>query len=204
MLRECRLGRSAVFAMQLLLWVVLNLRPKSARECLQECAKTARVYVDHTMLTDAPLLYSPSQIALAALRRAGREHDLAQFETFVQRVASQSASSETLFAALESLESVMEEGAELVEVRGSKAAAPLPVQRHLAFRVTFRQSGGDGELSWHFARAEFVEVAMSSLPHQERLVKDIDLKLKKCRIWNSGMSLFFIFSTGSVGVSKRK
>jgi cyclin H len=59
---------------------------RTPREKLDECVGLARRTVDKLMLTDAPLMYSPGKIALAAFRAAGRELGIEAVARYVERV----------------------------------------------------------------------------------------------------------------------
>ncbi|KAK9929692.1 hypothetical protein M0R45_026780 [Rubus argutus] len=50
---------------------------------IQMLKNTAKMEVDKIMLTDAPLLFAPGQLALAALRRANQLHRILDFDTYL-------------------------------------------------------------------------------------------------------------------------
>ena len=60
--------------------------PVTPREKLDECVGLARRTVDKLMLTDAPLMYSPGKLGLAAFRAAGRELGVDALARYVESV----------------------------------------------------------------------------------------------------------------------
>jgi cyclin H len=60
--------------------------PATPREKLDECVGLARRTVDKLMLTDAPLMYSPGKLGLAAFRAAGRELGVDAVARYVESV----------------------------------------------------------------------------------------------------------------------
>ena len=60
--------------------------PATPRENLDECVGLARRTVDKLMLTDAPLMYSPGKLGLAAFRAAGRELGVDTVVRYVESV----------------------------------------------------------------------------------------------------------------------
>ncbi|XP_073226978.1 cyclin-H1-1-like isoform X4 [Cicer arietinum] len=73
------------------------------RQALQN---TARLEVDKMMLTDAPLLFPPGQLALAALRNSNALHQVVDFDSFLSRVFSHQNSTHTMAELLESLDAI--------------------------------------------------------------------------------------------------
>ncbi|KAI8557115.1 hypothetical protein RHMOL_Rhmol05G0309900 [Rhododendron molle] len=57
-------------------------------QTLKDVHETAKVESDKIMLTDAPLLFPPGQLALAALYRANEVHGLLDFERYVGSLLS--------------------------------------------------------------------------------------------------------------------
>ncbi|XP_021901994.1 cyclin-H1-1 isoform X1 [Carica papaya] len=57
-------------------------------ERLRDLHETAKLEVDKIMLTDAPLLFSPGQLALAALRTANEVHRVLDFERYLSSIVS--------------------------------------------------------------------------------------------------------------------
>nr|XP_043621586.1 cyclin-H1-1 [Erigeron canadensis] len=55
---------------------------------LKDLHETAKMVADTTMRTEAPLLFSPGQLALAALRRANAEHQVVDFERYMNNILS--------------------------------------------------------------------------------------------------------------------
>ncbi|KAG9450096.1 hypothetical protein H6P81_010061 [Aristolochia fimbriata] len=57
-------------------------------ERLKDLLETTRQEVDRTMLTDAPLLFPPGQLALAALRRSNEVHRVLDFSRYLDSIFS--------------------------------------------------------------------------------------------------------------------
>nr|GEY62203.1 cyclin-H1-1 isoform X1 [Tanacetum cinerariifolium]GEY65416.1 cyclin-H1-1 isoform X1 [Tanacetum cinerariifolium] len=55
---------------------------------LKDLHETAKMVADKTMRTEAPLLFSPGQLALAALRRANQEHQVFNFDRYLDNILS--------------------------------------------------------------------------------------------------------------------
>lgn len=55
---------------------------------LKDLHETAKMVADKTMRTEAPLLFSPGQLALAALRRANEEHQVVDFDRYLDNILS--------------------------------------------------------------------------------------------------------------------
>ncbi|PWA84057.1 cyclin-H1-1 [Artemisia annua] len=55
---------------------------------LKDLHETAKMVADKTMRTEAPLLFSPGQLALAALRRANEEHQVVDFDRYLDSILS--------------------------------------------------------------------------------------------------------------------
>ncbi|XP_057981024.1 cyclin-H1-1 isoform X2 [Malania oleifera] len=57
-------------------------------QLLKALHETAKAEVDKAMLTDAPLLFPPGQLALAALRRSNEVHGFLDFERYLRNILS--------------------------------------------------------------------------------------------------------------------
>ncbi|KAJ0558089.1 putative cyclin [Helianthus annuus] len=55
---------------------------------LKDLHETAKMVADKTMRTEASLLFSPGQLALAALRRANEEYPVVNFERYLNNILS--------------------------------------------------------------------------------------------------------------------
>ncbi|KAJ0985705.1 hypothetical protein J5N97_004061 [Dioscorea zingiberensis] len=53
---------------------------------LKDLLETAKSEIDKIMLTDAPLLFPPGQLALAALCRSNEEHRVLSFESYLESI----------------------------------------------------------------------------------------------------------------------
>lgn len=73
---------------------------------LKALQNTARLEVDKMMLTDAPLLFPPGQLALAALRTSNALHTVVDFDSFLSRIFSHQNSTHTMTELLESLDAI--------------------------------------------------------------------------------------------------
>ncbi|KAH9288483.1 hypothetical protein KI387_032600 [Taxus chinensis] len=62
---------------------------------LKELREAAIFDVDKNMLTDAPLIFPPGQLALAALRRMSKEYMAFDFDRYLKRVCSRQKSTHT-------------------------------------------------------------------------------------------------------------
>ncbi|MQL91521.1 hypothetical protein Taro_024127 [Colocasia esculenta] len=78
----------------------INIHPHVLREDLRE---TAISETDMIMLTDAPLLFPPGQLALAALHRSNEVHKVVDFERYLDSTISRQRS---VRGALELIESI--------------------------------------------------------------------------------------------------
>ncbi|KAL4178949.1 hypothetical protein AMTRI_Chr13g84760 [Amborella trichopoda] len=56
---------------------------------LKALGEATKLEVDKTMLTDAPLLFPPGQLALAALRRSNEVHKVLDFKRYLESLCSQ-------------------------------------------------------------------------------------------------------------------
>ncbi|KAL5566061.1 hypothetical protein UlMin_029225 [Ulmus minor] len=68
--------------------------------------EAAKMEVDKIMLTDAPLLFPPGQLALAALRRGNEVHKVLDFERYLKRIITRQSSSHTISELIESLNGI--------------------------------------------------------------------------------------------------
>jgi cyclin H len=75
-------------------------------QMLKALQNTARLEVDKMMLTDAPLLFPPGQLALAALRTSNALHKVLDFDSFLSRIFSRQNSTHTMAELLESLDAI--------------------------------------------------------------------------------------------------
>ncbi|KAK9292598.1 hypothetical protein L1049_020572 [Liquidambar formosana] len=73
---------------------------------LKDLHETAKVEVDKIMLTDAPLLFPPGQLALAALRGSNEVHKVLDFERYLRSVLSRQHSAHTISELTESLNAI--------------------------------------------------------------------------------------------------
>ncbi|KAF3944599.1 hypothetical protein ACB098_03G035800 [Castanea mollissima] len=73
---------------------------------LKAIHETARMEVDKIMLTDAPLLFPPGQLALAALRSSNEVHKVLDFERYLRSILSRQSSAHTVSELIESLNSI--------------------------------------------------------------------------------------------------
>ncbi|KAL8099830.1 cyclin-H1-1 [Apium graveolens] len=80
------------------------------RQILMVLLETAKIEADKTMLTEAPLLFSPGQLALAALRRSNQVHGVLDFERYLRSILSRQQPVHTiseLTSALNNIDSVV-------------------------------------------------------------------------------------------------
>ncbi|CAI9102190.1 OLC1v1000418C3 [Oldenlandia corymbosa var. corymbosa] len=61
-------------------------------EMLQRLHESAKAEVDKIMRTDAPLLFPPGQLALAALRRSNEAHGFFEFDRYLRSILSRQSS----------------------------------------------------------------------------------------------------------------
>lgn len=71
---------------------VLQAKDDSLRR-LKDLQEAAKSEIDKNMLTDAPLIFLPGQLALAALRRLNKEHKAFDFDRYVKIVCSRQGNS---------------------------------------------------------------------------------------------------------------
>nr|XP_010918004.1 cyclin-H1-1 isoform X2 [Elaeis guineensis] len=76
------------------------------QEKFQDLRETAKLEVDKIMLTDAPLLYPPGQLALAALRRSNEAHRVLDFERYLESIFSRQRSSHSISQLNESMKTI--------------------------------------------------------------------------------------------------
>ncbi|XP_009620420.1 cyclin-H1-1 isoform X3 [Nicotiana tabacum] len=65
-------------------------------ETLKRMLEAARMEADKIMRTEAPLLFPPGQLALAALRRANVVHDILDFERYLRSILSRQQSTQAI------------------------------------------------------------------------------------------------------------
>ncbi|KAJ4719415.1 Cyclin-H1-1-like protein [Melia azedarach] len=75
-------------------------------QMLKDLHETARMEVDKIMLTDAPLLFPPGQLALAALLSANKMHRVVDFDRYLTSILSRQNSAHTISELIESLNSI--------------------------------------------------------------------------------------------------
>ncbi|XP_048324924.1 cyclin-H1-1 isoform X2 [Ziziphus jujuba] len=75
----------------------------SVMENLHEAAK---MEVDKIMLTDAPLLFPPGQLALAALRSSNEVHRVVDFERYLMSILSRQNSTDSISKLVQSLNEI--------------------------------------------------------------------------------------------------
>ncbi|KAE8675395.1 Cyclin H,1 isoform 2 [Hibiscus syriacus] len=72
----------------------------------QDLQETARLEVDKIMLTDAPHLFPPGQLALAALRSANEMHRVLDFEGYLRSLLARQNSENSVLLFIESLNAI--------------------------------------------------------------------------------------------------
>ncbi|GMI79327.1 cyclin H;1 [Hibiscus trionum] len=75
-------------------------------QMLKDLQETARMEVDKIILTDAPHLFPPGQLALAALRSANEMHRVLDFEGYLRSVLARQNSEESVLQFIESLNAI--------------------------------------------------------------------------------------------------
>ncbi|XP_022950745.1 cyclin-H1-1-like isoform X1 [Cucurbita moschata] len=75
-------------------------------EMLQMLKETAMSEVDNIMLTDAPLLFPPGQLALAALCRSNQGHGAIDFDRHLDSILSRQKSAHTIYELFERINSI--------------------------------------------------------------------------------------------------
>ncbi|KAG7034365.1 Cyclin-H1-1, partial [Cucurbita argyrosperma subsp. argyrosperma] len=75
-------------------------------EMLQMLKETAMSEIDNIMLTDAPLLFPPGQLALAALRRSNQGHGAIDFDRHLDSILSRQKSAHTIYELFERINSI--------------------------------------------------------------------------------------------------
>ncbi|XP_061338016.1 cyclin-H1-1 isoform X1 [Gastrolobium bilobum] len=75
-------------------------------QMLKNLQDTARLEVDKMMLTDAPLLFPPGQLALAALRNSNAFHKVLDFDSYLSSIFSRQNSMHTMSELFESLNEI--------------------------------------------------------------------------------------------------
>ncbi|OMO68793.1 hypothetical protein CCACVL1_19830 [Corchorus capsularis] len=75
-------------------------------QMFKDMQETARVEVDKIMLTDAPHLFPPGQLALAALRSANRMHGVLDFEQYLRSIVMRQNAEHNISQLTESLNAI--------------------------------------------------------------------------------------------------
>ncbi|OVA04327.1 Cyclin [Macleaya cordata] len=75
-------------------------------QMLKDLRETAKLEVDKAMLTDAPLLFPPGQLALAALRKSNEVHRAVDLERYLERICYRQNSTHTSSELIESLNNI--------------------------------------------------------------------------------------------------
>ncbi|KAK7269339.1 hypothetical protein RIF29_22064 [Crotalaria pallida] len=75
-------------------------------QMLKTLQETARLEVDKMMLTDAPLLFPPGQLALAALYNSNALHKVLDFDGYLSNIFSRQSSMHTKSEFIESLNAI--------------------------------------------------------------------------------------------------
>ncbi|KAG0455020.1 hypothetical protein HPP92_024312 [Vanilla planifolia] len=78
----------------------------SVQTKLKELQVAAKFEVDRAMLTDAPLLFPPGQLALAALRRSNEVLKAINFERYLERISSAQRNPQNASQLVESLNAI--------------------------------------------------------------------------------------------------
>ncbi|KAK9146878.1 hypothetical protein Sjap_006781 [Stephania japonica] len=75
-------------------------------QMLKDLQETAKSEVDKVMLTDAPLLFPPGQLALAALRRSNEAHQGLDFERYLNSIFSRQQTAHSISELIQSLNAI--------------------------------------------------------------------------------------------------
>ncbi|RYQ90445.1 hypothetical protein Ahy_B09g096548 isoform C [Arachis hypogaea] len=75
-------------------------------QMLKRLQDTARLEIDKMMLTDAPLLFPPAQLALAALRSSVALHQVIDFDSYLSSLFSRQNSTHTMSELIEALNTI--------------------------------------------------------------------------------------------------
>ncbi|XP_057424261.1 cyclin-H1-1 isoform X2 [Lotus japonicus] len=75
-------------------------------QMLKTLQDTAKLEVDKMMLTDAPLLFPPGQLALAALRNSNALHKVVDFDSYLRSIFSRQNSMHTMSELIESFNAI--------------------------------------------------------------------------------------------------
>ncbi|KAI3841763.1 hypothetical protein MKX03_035632 [Papaver bracteatum] len=75
-------------------------------QILKDLQERAKLEVDKAMLTDAPLLFPPGQLALAALRKANDVHTVVDFPRYLEHVYSRQHSNYIISELIECLNAI--------------------------------------------------------------------------------------------------
>ncbi|KAF5175350.1 Cyclin-h1-1 [Thalictrum thalictroides] len=99
-------------------------------QMLKELQETAKLEVDRILLTDAPLLFPPGQLALAALRRSNEVHGVLDFERYLGSIISRQQSMHTSSELIESLNLIY---SLLVKLKMPSSDDMKPIDRKLRY-----------------------------------------------------------------------
>ncbi|PIA44557.1 hypothetical protein AQUCO_01700271v1 [Aquilegia coerulea] len=99
-------------------------------EMLKDLKETAKLEVDRILLTDAPLLFPPGQLALAALRRSNEVHGVLDFERYLGSIISRQQSMHTSSELIESLNLIY---SLLVKLKMPSSDDMKPIDRKLRY-----------------------------------------------------------------------
>ncbi|KAH7650612.1 CyclinH/Ccl1 protein [Dioscorea alata] len=72
----------------------------------KDLSDTAKSEIDKIMMTDAPLLFSPGQLALAALCRSNEVHKVLDFESYLEIILNRQGASHSTLELTESLKPI--------------------------------------------------------------------------------------------------
>ncbi|KAK9086503.1 hypothetical protein Syun_028897 [Stephania yunnanensis] len=75
-------------------------------QMLKDLQETAKSEVDKVMLTDAPLLFPPGQLALAALRRSNEVLRVLDFERYLNSIFSRQQTAHSISELIQSLNAI--------------------------------------------------------------------------------------------------
>ncbi|XP_028086561.1 cyclin-H1-1 isoform X1 [Camellia sinensis] len=75
-------------------------------QMLKDTSETAKVEADKIMLTDAPLLFPPGQLALAALRRSNEVHGILDLESYLLSLMSRQHATHSISELTVSLDAI--------------------------------------------------------------------------------------------------
>ncbi|KAG6545329.1 hypothetical protein Mapa_013178 [Marchantia paleacea] len=100
---------------------------------VQELRESAIFEIDSMMLTDAPLLFPPGQLAMAALRRANRDDKKVDFERYMKGLVDRLATKHTLSeldSAMDAIDVAVKESIHVVEADVRRIDRKLKICRN--------------------------------------------------------------------------